>query len=137
MLERVIKEFIASNKTRDMQIARINIDASNASILLQLKISKGGLAIAKEVNGDFIVLTGSQAKKGEARSLRQTQLIVRERLRQEHILVEDNQNNFLLFTRDISFSSPSAVASIVTRAQANGHILWKVEATGQTYRERN
>lgn len=134
-IERVIKEFIASNKTRDMQITRINIDDLNASILFQLKISKGGLAIAKEVNGDFIVLTGSQAKKDEARSLRQTQLIVRERLRQEHILVEDKQNNFLLFTRDISFSSPSAAASIVTGAQANGHILWKVKTTGQTYRE--
>ena len=134
-IEQVIKEFLESSKIRETQNVAISTRVSDTSVLFQLNLAKGGLAIAKEVDSDFIVLAGSQAKRDNTKSLRQTQLSIREQLRREQKLVEDKQNEFLSFMENIPFSSPSAAASIVTGAQANGHILWKVKATGQTYKE--
>ena len=133
-IEQVIKEFLETSKARATQNVKGSTIVSDNSVLFHLNLAKGGLAVAKEVGSDFIVLAGSQAKRDDTPSLRQTQLKIRERLRREQKLVEDKQNGLLFFTEDIPFSSPSAAASIVTGAQANGHILWKVKATGQTYR---
>jgi hypothetical protein len=54
-------------------------------------------------------------------------------LRLEGKLVEDEQKDFLIFTEDVVFSSPSAAASMVVGAQLNGYTSWKIKGSAQTY----
>jgi hypothetical protein len=92
-------------------------------------------ASAREINGKFIILKNSRAKKEDGRSLRQTQKAQRDRLRLEGKLIEEERGNFLVFTEDVPFSSPSAAASMVTGAQSNGYSSWRVKEGTQTYKD--
>ena len=106
-----------------------------ASPLFYLNSPRGINAEAREINGDFIVLAGSHAKKDASPSLQEAHLKRREQLRQDKKLVENEQMNLLRFTEDVLFTSPSAAASVVTETPSNGRILWKVKDSGQTYKD--
>jgi len=43
--------------------------------------------------------------------------------------------NFYRFAADVAFASPSAAASVVAARSASGLREWKVNGTGQTYRD--
>jgi predicted type IV restriction endonuclease len=103
--------------------------------LFHLSLSNGVYAEAREINGEFIVLKNSRAKKEDGRSLRQTQKAQRDQLRLDGKLLEEEQGNFLVFTEDVPFPSPSAAASMVIGAQSNGFISWKVKEGTQTYKD--
>jgi hypothetical protein len=90
-------------------------------------------AKAQEVDSDFIVLAGSQAR---------TQWVgidggykgLYDQLISDGVLV-DGEGKYCTFTRDHAFSSPSAAAAVVSGRSANGRISWFVQDTKTTYGE--
>lgn len=41
----------------------------------------------------------------------------------------------LVFTQDYSFDSPSGASAVVTGAENNGRVAWKVKGTGESYKD--
>lgn len=93
---------------------------------------EAGVAYAQEVDGEFFVLKGSQARgqwvgtPGGYDQLFQ-QLVA------DHVLVSSTQPGLLEFAADYAFSSPSAAASIVAGRASNGRTNWQVESSGMNY----
>lgn len=83
---------------------------------------KGLSAKGKRTSSGFTVLAGSQAV------LEHRPSAIHAKKRRE-ILVEKGllkpENNYLLFTKDIEFSSPSRAATIVRGGASNGLTAWK------------
>ncbi len=82
----------------------------------------------------IVVLKGSQAVLKERPSTKKYPLPsqARQKLRDEGMLTVNG--DYLLFTRDVEFSSPSAAASVIHGGHANGLIAWKNEA-GKSLKE--
>lgn len=87
-------------------------------------------AQAEEIDGDFVILEGSEARM-EWRGPEGGYAGQFEALCQQGVLVE--QNGKRRFMRDHAFKSPSAAAAVVSGRSANGRTSWVIEATGQTY----
>ena len=108
----------------------------SSSPIFYLKLPGGfGYAEAKVVNKEFIVLKNSPAKKDYQPSLQPNDIVHREKLCQEGKILLNKQGTNLIFTENVSFSSPSAAASIIRGASTNGPKEWKVKGTEQTYAE--
>ena len=80
--------------------------------------------------GDFVVLAGSKARLKTTPTIPRGTVAMRKTLLDNGILQEDD--GFLVFANDYSFSSASAAAATVIGASANGRILWKLP-DGRTY----
>lgn len=89
-------------------------------------------AQAQEVDGDFIVLAGSKARK-EWVGINGGYKSLFEQLVTDGVLAADNDS--CTFTRDHAFSSPSAAAAVVSGRSANGRISWFVEGSKVSYGE--
>jgi len=105
--------------------------AERASPIFRLE-RVGVKAEAREVEGQFVVLKGSTARKEGVESWTSYRG-QREQLIEEGRLVEGADPDFLVFDDDVAFSSPSAAAAVVLGRNSNGRIEWKVADTGQTY----
>ena len=81
-------------------------------------------------SGDIVVLAGSKARVKTTSTIRRGTVALRTTLLESGVLSE--QGNYLVFTSNYSFSSPSAAAAAVIGASANGRILWKLP-DGRTY----
>ena len=92
------------------------------------------VAHAQEVDGEFFVLKGSQARgqwvgtQGGYEQLFQ-QMIA------DGVLVESSQPGLREFAVDYGFSSPSAAAAMVSGRSANGRTSWQVASSGISYAE--
>ena len=107
-----------------------------SSPVFELAIPHGGKARAQEIDGEFTVLAGSQARKqwasGELKSDTHARREHRDSLIETGVLAE--QGNDLVFSRNQVFSSPSAASSIVVGTEtSNGRQRWKVEGVGIPY----
>jgi len=91
-------------------------------------------ATATEVDGEFIVKAHSLARDVEAPAMPATYKALRDKLRSDGSL-SPSQDQMLVFTRDVPFSSPSAAACVVYGASISGPANWKVSGTGATYAE--
>lgn len=91
----------------------------------------GTNATAQELNGEFVVLKGSTARKESKAGVVYKPL--RDQLIQDEKLVGADHDDFFVFTEDVSFSSPSAAASVVYGGNQNGRKVWKIEGRGETY----
>ena len=117
--------------------ARTVLDTvSGDSPVFELAIPHGGTARAQEIDGEFTVLAGSQARKqwasGELKRATHVRQEFRESLIDAGVLVA--QNNYLVFTRNQVFSSPSAASAVVVGTEtSNGRQRWKVEGVGIPY----
>lgn len=82
----------------------------------------------------FVVFKGSQAVLKDRASSKKYPWAanIRERLRDEGVLVQ-NEDHFI-FARDEDFSSPSAAAAVVHGGHANGLIAWR-NKDGKTLKE--
>lgn len=82
----------------------------------------------------FLVLKNSQAVLKDRASSKKYPWAsnMRERLRDEGVLIENGDH--LIFARDEDFSSPSAAAAVVHGGHANGLIAWK-NKDGQTLKQ--
>lgn len=82
----------------------------------------------------FVVLKGSQAVLNERASSQKYPwpLNMRQRLKDEGVL--SVKPDFLEFTQDEEFSSPSAAAAVIHGGHANGLTAWK-NGIGKTLKE--
>jgi hypothetical protein len=95
----------------------------------------GTSARARVVGGEFVVLAGSLARVAEAPSLDESSKNKRRDLINDGALVPDQDIKFLRSTRDIPFGSPSGAGSVVSGSIIAGPLYWKVEETGETYKD--
>lgn len=94
--------------------------------------SVGVKAEARELDGEFVVLKGSTARKKGTASWR-TYRGLRDDLIASGRLVEATDPEFLVFAEDVPFASPSAAATVVRAGNANGRKEWKEATTGKSY----
>lgn len=97
---------------------------------------QGGEARAQEIDGEFTVLEGSNARLnwGSQKLKRNThsKRDLRNSLIDKGVLTE--QDGKLVFTQNQVFSSPSAAAAVVVGTEThNGRLAWHVEGSQTTY----
>jgi len=93
----------------------------------------GADAKAREANGEFVVLAGSLAKRKEVPSCADPLKRRRAEMIAEGALEITPDGNFLRFTADTAFDSPSGASRVVYGGNVSGPRYWKHAATGQTY----
>jgi hypothetical protein len=93
----------------------------------------GATAKAQEINGEFVVLEGSLARKANTASLADSYIHIREKLVKNAGLANSSNPDYWIFAQNEPFQSPSTAANIVGGASLNGRQLWKVLGTGQSY----
>lgn len=105
-------------------------DNTSKENILYCKI-KGLTASGKRTANGFVVYAGSQAvlrHRESAKSIRNK----RKELITKGILIQEN--DYLVFTKDIEFGSPSTAGSIVRGGNTNGLTNWK-DLNGQQLKE--
>ncbi|WP_216363774.1 GIY-YIG nuclease family protein [Subtercola boreus] len=90
---------------------------------------EGLTAHATEVDGEFAVLSGSQARRKQVGG--GSYVGLRERLERDGTI--DTTTDPALFTKNQVFASPSAAAAVVAGRSANGRTSWVEDSTGLTY----
>lgn len=90
---------------------------------------EGLTAHAVEVDGEFTVLAGSRTRHDGSSSGSYSRL--REQLEADGTI--DTRVEPAVFTKDQTFGSPSAAASVVTGRASNGRVAWVSDDTGLTY----
>lgn len=106
--------------------------ADAAPLFLLASKKKGLEAQAREIDGEFVVLAGSNAAKDwtgtadHSYSRRHAQLI------KSGKLVPGDKSR-LRFTEDVAFRSPSAASAVILGRQDNGRTTWKVGSSNVTY----
>jgi hypothetical protein len=124
------KDFSRSTELR--QPVQDTIDGPNFEIIS----SKYNLrALAKEVDGDFIVLAGSETKSAWERTTGHSYRKLFETLIVEGKIRIDEVKTRGVFQEDVAFASPSAAAACVFARAANGRKEWLVRGTRKNYHE--
>lgn len=120
---------------KQIQPSETNEISSNTPSYLNqafyLNNRKVELGRAMEIEGEFIVLQDSKALIDPGHKTNQYQSH-RDKLIEDRVLVE--RNGFLVFLKDVSFSSPSKAAAVILGRNDNGRTSWKTES-GKTYHE--
>ena len=99
----------------------------------ELQLRKEGItASAREIDGEFTVLEGSQARRTWT-GVQHAYKALHEFLVQEAVLVPNTDSKTMRFARDQVFASPSAAAAVVVGRTSNGRTAWKIQGTGVTY----
>jgi hypothetical protein len=95
---------------------------------------KGALARGQRTANGFVVFKGSTAVLEERKSTENYPYVVvqRKQLIADGTLIE--KDGFLVFTKDVEFSSPSAAAVVIHGGSANGLISWKT-ADGKSLKQ--
>jgi hypothetical protein len=93
---------------------------------------KGVTAQGYESPQGFVVIAGSTAVTAETPSIHAYQADLRKELKLQGVLVGDGQ--FLRFTQDYAFGSPSTAAAVILGRPASGPKEWK-DNLGRTLRE--
>jgi predicted GIY-YIG superfamily endonuclease len=120
----------ATPQTVTLESATAQLSSVSTSPTFEIRPLRSGVrAKAREINGKFVVLRGSQACLEVQRSFRSANR--RAQLIEQGILVQ--QGNFLVFQEDVVFDSPSGAAMMVVGASVNGWQYWIAEGTSKTY----
>ena len=118
-------DFLRPPATREHSLAAVSTPT-----LIMAEV--GAHAKAKEIDGSFVVLIGSTARREGSKSW-DSYITLRDDLVKQGKLVAKNTELYE-FTEDVEFSSPSAAAAVVAAANRNGRLTWKLE-DGRTYAE--
>lgn len=106
------------------------ISSDNPVFVIQSK--KHGLnAEAQEIDGDFIVMAGSDTRKEWAGNAHHSYHQLYDSLVNDGKIV--SKGDKVVFIEDISFKSPSAAAAMIFGRVSNGRTAWKVKGTTKTY----
>ncbi|MBH5370447.1 GIY-YIG nuclease family protein [Bradyrhizobium glycinis] len=112
----------------------VQVQKADAGTHPEFRMSAGGLAArAVEVDGQMIILAGSDARSEEAPSLASNVRAYREQLRRAGKLRPAEGTGNLRFNEDVAFTSPSAAAQAVMGTSRNGRTDWINTATNETY----
>ncbi|MFN5285222.1 MAG: GIY-YIG nuclease family protein [Planctomyces sp.] len=97
----------------------------------------GAEARAREINGEFVVLQGSTARR-KGLAFWTSYKSLRDQLVEEGLLVNGSHPDFYVFAEDVSFASPSAGAAVVNAGNMSGRKMWKTETdeTCQQWHEK-
>lgn len=106
--------------------------SSEDDISFEMELPKYGVkAQAREVDGSFVVMGGSEARpKWTAKANGYGNLY--DQLVKDGVLGEESGGK-RLFTKDYEFNSPSAAAAIVAGRNTNGRTKWLVKGSRSTY----
>ena len=138
---RMILPVLGMNFLREPPVVRASQGAtahgtpSTASPAFELRSRKHEIvAKAQEVDGEFVVLSGSDCRPSwEGVETNYVQIF--------NTLFETGKIQRLegglkaRFTEDVAFASPSAAAAVVLGRSANGRLEWRVENAATTYGE--
>jgi len=95
---------------------------------------RGAKAKAKEVDGKIVVFKGSMACKQGVPSW-DGYITLYNELVKEGKLVDSDDEKYYVFSEDTPFNSPSAAGTVINAGNISGPSAWKVEKTGQSYRD--
>lgn len=111
--------------------------ARGSSPVFELHIRKEGLvARAQEIDGEFTVLAGSDARIGwPAQSRLPGYRALKEKLEADGTLLPTEDRSKNKFTHDQVFASPSAAGAVVVGHAANGRTKWRIPESGLSYGE--
>ncbi|WP_235892869.1 GIY-YIG nuclease family protein [Mycolicibacterium hodleri] len=114
-------------------VGSAEVSGTQVSPLFEMTLKKSGItAIAQEIDGEFTVHEGSQAR-AEWTGVDDGYKRLREKLEKDGTLGLSGDGASALFTRDHVFASPSAGAAVVAGRSANGRNEWKVQGTGVSF----
>ena len=123
--------FLIPSTIKSENYIEINQKAKNQQITYQIK-TRSFSAQMYESNQGYIVMKGSEAKKGLSKSTTETYRNLRKKLLETKILIETEGK--LIFVEDTVFNSPSAASNMVLGRNSNGFTEW-VSKEGITFKE--
>ncbi|KAB2953707.1 GIY-YIG nuclease family protein [Heliorestis acidaminivorans] len=97
---------------------------NNKSVIFYIKGRRGADAEGRPTAEGFVVFKGSKITRNVAQSLPPWMKNLREKLINEKVLIEVNDE--IVFSKDHLFSSASTAASIVLGSSSSGQRLWKL-----------
>lgn len=101
--------------------------------MFELHLKKEGiLARAREIDGEFTVIEGSQVRSAWVDVSEHGYKALREKLLQEGA-ISAGEDGSLRFAHDQVFASPSPAGAVIVGRAANGRTIWKVQETGINY----
>lgn len=110
------------------------IQAVHESPLFDLGTRRDGvLATAREVDGEFTVLRGSQTRLTWTGPPSDGYGRLMQKLDDDGVVVTSPGGQTKHFINDHVFASPSAAAAVVLGRTSNGRAIWKVRETGTSY----
>lgn len=81
--------------------------------------------------GQFVVKSGSKARKQEAPALLPTYKSLRSQLIQSGVLTDLDDNSYQ-FSQDYAFGAPTPAAQVVSGSSVNGRTSWRAESDNRT-----
>ena len=104
-----------------------------SSPVFELHLKKEGIsATAREIDGEFTVLEGSEARAAWT-GVEHAYKALREKLVREGAVVPGPDGRTMRFAHDQVFASPSAAAAVVVGRTANGRNDWKMQGSGVSF----
>ena len=82
-----------------------------------------------------MIFAGSTARRAASSTFPAGYAALRDKLVANGQLVDGLSPDLLTFATDVTFSSPSAAASIVSARSASGPLEWKIQPEGLSYRD--
>ncbi|MDE1153452.1 MAG: GIY-YIG nuclease family protein [Micavibrio sp.] len=111
-------------------------DVATESPIFEIHAKKHDLtAHAREVDGDFILLAGSETQPKWIGTGDHSYSKIHQQLVTEGKIVTDEAHNKGIVREDIYFTSPSGAAAIVLGRASNGRYEWKVQGSSETYQQ--
>ena len=105
-----------------------------ASPLFEFRLEKDSIvASAREIDGEFTVLAGSDARAGWVAVSNVGYKALKEKLEGDGTLTLATDGSKNIFTHDQVFASPSAAGSVVAGRASNGRTSWREVETGMGY----
>lgn len=121
---------------RPAVIQKVSDPQPETPVFVLTHSAKGLDARAKEVDGEFVLLSGSRGSLREAQSFHDKPKlkVLREQVLDSGRAVRLSDDHFQT-SENIAFGSPSAAAVFLFGTARNGRTDWRVESTGQSYGE--
>ena len=126
-------DFLRDRQTLSTQLHSASA-AGQSGVTFEMELAKYGIrALAREVDGEFVVLAGSQAREAWVGGTNYASYRpLYEQLTADGVLVKDATGK-VSFAQDQAFSSPSAAAAVISGRAANGRIVWREQCSGKSY----
>jgi Domain of unknown function (DUF4357) len=100
----------------------------------EIRHRSGVKACAIETDGEFVVLTGSQALKDPGYTTNSYASLKADLIRQG-VLIPESDGKTYKFTHSYPFKSPSAAGSVVLDRNTNGRTRWHLSGSNLNYHE--
>lgn len=126
-------DFLRPTKTPVVSKSGDKTLTATGTLELTLKHRSGLKARALEINGEYIVQSGSQVQSDPDYAMNQYGDL-RDQLIKDGTIQQIADGKFLEFVEDYAFKSPSAAAAVIIGRNANGRRNWKVKS-GQTLKQ--